>query len=107
MSIASDQVSRQGALGDFDGDGRIEILLSHIDGVVRCYDGATGALRWELPIGTRLADMAVCDIDGDGLVEAIGGGLDGRLYADRQRPMRLGRRSGLLAGQRCHRRRER
>ena len=81
VSIASDQVSRQGALGDFDGDGRIEILLSHIDGVVRCYDGATGALRWELPIGTRLADMAVCDIDGDGLVEAIGGGLDGRLYA--------------------------
>jgi outer membrane protein assembly factor BamB len=81
VSIASDQVYRQGAIGDFDGDGHIEILISHSDGVARCYDGATGGLRWELSIDTRLADMAVCDIDGDGLVEAIGGGLDGRLYA--------------------------
>lgn len=81
VSIASDQVLRQGAVGDLDGDGKVEILISHIDGVIRCYAGSCGSLLWELPIGTRLADMAVCDIDGDGLLEAIGGGLDGCLYA--------------------------
>jgi hypothetical protein len=81
VDVGSDQVYRHGAIGDFDGDGRIEILVSHLDGSARCYAGATGALRWTLPLGTRLADLAVCDIDGDGRAEAIGGGLDGRLYA--------------------------
>ena len=81
VDIAHDQTYRQGAVADFNGDGKIEIFVSHLDGVVRCYAGASGELLWELPLGTRLADMAVCDIDGDGLAEAVAGGADGRLYA--------------------------
>jgi len=81
VSIASDQVYRQGAIGDFDGDGKIEILISHLDGWLRSYAGHSGELKWALQLDTVLADMAVCDIDGDGLVEAIAGGADGNLYA--------------------------
>jgi outer membrane protein assembly factor BamB len=81
VSIASDQVYRHGAIGDFDGDGKTEIVISHLDGWLRAYAGTTGDLMWTLHLGTVLADMAVCDIDGDGRVEAIGGGADGKVYA--------------------------
>jgi outer membrane protein assembly factor BamB len=80
VSIASDQVYRQGAVGDFDGDGKIEILISYLNGWLRSYAGHSGELKWSLRLDTVLADMAVCDIDGDGLVEAIAGGADGNLY---------------------------
>lgn len=77
------------AVGDFDGDGRLELLgIGYADGA-RCYDVATGALRWRLAIeaGARpagsgggiprftpdgvAAGTASGDLDGDGRDEAL------------------------------------
>jgi hypothetical protein len=68
------------AIGDFDGDGRIEIISSAdrtqqggSNFVCRCYDAITGHREWELPLdvlGSSRSAMSA-DIDSDGRDEAI------------------------------------
>jgi hypothetical protein len=68
------------AIGDFDGDGRIEIISSAdrtkqggSNFVCRCYDAITGHREWELPLdvlGSSRSAMSA-DIDRDGGEEAI------------------------------------
>jgi len=73
-------------IGDFDGDGAVELLSAGNRGPVgssgqevRCYDAAAGQLEWMLPlVGPNLSadgnppmTPATGDIDGDGRDEAV------------------------------------
>jgi len=68
------------AIGDFDGDGRLEIISSAdrtrqggTKFVCRCYDASSGRREWELPLdlpGSSSSAMSA-DIDSDGRDEAI------------------------------------
>jgi outer membrane protein assembly factor BamB len=68
------------AVGDVDGDGRLEFGVAFADRF-GCYDAATGALRWELPLPGKGSDVVCCDIDGDERPEFLFGCADGCLYA--------------------------
>ncbi len=70
------------AVADVDGDGRVEIGASHIDGRFRCYRGSDGEVRWEqkLPPG-GCSHVVAADIDGDGTGEFVFVGPDNTLYA--------------------------
>jgi outer membrane protein assembly factor BamB len=61
------------AIGDFDGDGRTDVLWIGFDDGSRCYDAASGRLLWKLPLGEgQNAGSAVSgDINGDGRDEAV------------------------------------
>jgi outer membrane protein assembly factor BamB len=76
-------------LADADGDGRLEIGVLHNGGVFRCYDAATGALRWELSGLRQSTDVVAADVDGDGRPEFLAGGA--RLAA-----FQAGERSGRV-----------
>lgn len=77
-------------LGDIDGDGRLELLspghrrsLESLAQEFRCYDAATGALKWTLPlpgscfVGNNRGfpdspgHAVVADVDGDGREECV------------------------------------
>jgi outer membrane protein assembly factor BamB len=70
------------AVADVEGDGILEIGAGHLDGRFKCYDGKTGAVRWdvEIPAG-GCSDVIAADIDGDGTVEFIFGDAASRLVA--------------------------
>lgn len=87
------------AVGDADGDGRLELLSpGHSRGIgsreqeFRCYDAATGRLRWVLPLPGSCFDPnmgefadsptspASADVDGDGRDEAVFG-IGNKLYS--------------------------
>jgi outer membrane protein assembly factor BamB len=62
------------AFGDFDGDGSLDALgWGYPDGI-RCYDVATGQVKWRmaLPVPAGLSGMASGDVDGDGRDEVVG-----------------------------------
>ena len=61
------------ALGDFDGDGRLEAIgIGYADGV-RCYDTATGNVKWRLPAPSSevVTGSASADLDSDGREESL------------------------------------
>lgn len=67
-------------LGDFDGDGTLELLApgDHPgpEGMqARCFDAATGSVRWALPIadsaGQLVGSAVTADLDGDGRDEGL------------------------------------
>jgi hypothetical protein len=74
------QDSLHPGVGDFDGDGKLDLLssLDHSevggqDAVVRSWDGATGKRKFELPLdyATSSRSAMTADIDDDGRDEAI------------------------------------
>jgi outer membrane protein assembly factor BamB len=84
------------AVGDIDGDGKLEIggvsagqiyelpslaPLDGPDGDFLCHDLATGRLKWTLPLGTRSLGCITADVDSDGKHEFVLGTADGRLLA--------------------------
>jgi len=80
-------------IGDLDGDGKAEVAGPgfHVDVATkeqefRCYDAATGKVKWTMPLpgrtfGNHMSDLSedtatssvTCDIDGDGKDECIFG----------------------------------
>lgn len=66
--------NRHPGLGDVDGDGRLEIGALHNGGFFRCYDAATGTLKWELQGVRQWTDVVTADVDNDGRPEFIAGG---------------------------------
>jgi len=62
-------------------DGPRAVVSAAFDGYVLCHTGA-GELLWRTPTGGALPrDLAVSDIDGDSLDEALVASADGALYA--------------------------
>ncbi|MGE3638218.1 MAG: hypothetical protein AB7G28_06635 [Pirellulales bacterium] len=71
------------ALGDCDGDGKLEMIGVGFDDGVRCYDTATGEIKWRMPdpsgkidgFGIHSANpvsgAVTADIDSDGRDEAL------------------------------------
>jgi len=61
------------AVGDFDGDGRREMIFAGFADGVRCYDVATGAVKWSVPVSTseHVDSVVAGDINGDGRDEAM------------------------------------
>jgi outer membrane protein assembly factor BamB len=63
--------SRHPGIADVDGDGKLEIGTLHNGFMFRCYDAATGALKWELKTPKCWTDTIVADVDGDGRPEFV------------------------------------
>lgn len=63
--------ARHPGIADVDGDGKLEIGTVHNGGTFRCYDAATGALKWELETPRLWTDTITADVDGDGLPEFL------------------------------------
>ena len=61
------------AVGCFSGSGRAEIVGFGYPNGIRCYDAATGKVRWRMssPASGRPAGTASADTDGDGRDEAL------------------------------------
>jgi hypothetical protein len=61
------------ALGDFDGDGRMEAINGPYADGLRCYDAATGRVKWRMkpPLDGTPSSTASADINGDGRDEAL------------------------------------
>jgi len=64
---------RHPGIGDVDGDGKLELGVIHDGGFFRCYDAATGTLKWELSGIKQITDVVTADIDGDGRPEFVSG----------------------------------
>jgi hypothetical protein len=77
----TDMMLRHPGIADVYGDGRICIGICRADGTFTCLEGRTGKELWHLALRTTTADIASCDIDGDGKEEFIAGTADGRLVA--------------------------
>ena len=65
---------RHPGIADVDGDGKLEIGVLHSEGHFRCYDAATGLLKWELEDVAGSSDVVTADVDGDGRCEFVVGG---------------------------------
>jgi len=75
--------SAEQAVVDVDGDGIYEIASDCLDGTLRCYSGADGALKWSRPSVPGFSNIAAADIDSDGIVDFILRTGDGVLRAFR------------------------
>lgn len=77
----TDMMLRLPGVADVFGDGRLCIGACRSNGTFLCLEAATGNVLWEMDLHTTTADIAACDIDGDGKEEFIAGTTDGRLIA--------------------------
>lgn len=64
--------SRESAVADYDGDGRLEAIVLDYRGDLIQYDVKTGAEDWRSRFAASyIGDIAAADVDGDGLPEAV------------------------------------
>ncbi len=77
----TDMMLRLPGIADVQGDGRLCIGICRANGVFSCLEGTTGRELWNIDLRSTTADIASCDIDGDGKEEFIAGTTDGRLIA--------------------------
>ncbi|MCY3810252.1 MAG: FG-GAP-like repeat-containing protein [Gammaproteobacteria bacterium] len=92
VALTSDLAWRLAGIGDFDGDGRDDVLLRHVDGAWRLYAMDGREPRRAAPTGLE-GDQAwraagIGDLDGDGTDDVLLRDEDGRW---RVRAMRSGR----------------
>ncbi len=60
------------AIGNFQGDGKPAAFWVGFDDGARCYDAATGKIRWKMNVGAGWSVNCSCgDINGDGRDEAV------------------------------------
>ena len=78
------------ALGDLNGDNRVDVVVGDEEGVLRALDGATGQKLWTVATGVNdyqargfIAAAAISDLDGDKRLDVVAGARDGVLAAYR------------------------
>ena len=69
-----------GPVGDFDGDGKLEIAVPVLNGSLLCLNAADGAHKWSIKTPVT-GDVIAVDINSDGLKELLFAGRDGQLRA--------------------------
>jgi hypothetical protein len=71
------------AVGDVDGDGRLEIAVGAWDGRMYLWDDAGRALSgWPIEVADQIiSSAALVDLNGDDRLDIVVGSKDGRLYA--------------------------
>ena len=100
--LTRDTTARNHAgLGDLDGDGKVEIVVSQADGLLTAYEAGptthkcptcpataaeadcnrAGQVRWPLRLPPPLSDITAADLDGDGCDELLLGTGNGQLCA--------------------------
>ena len=71
------------ALGDLDGDGKLEVVVgSHDDKIYALNHDGTNVPGWPITTGGSVfSSPALGDLDNDGLVEIVVGSNDNKIYA--------------------------
>ncbi len=69
-----------GPVGDFDGDGKLEIGIPVLNGALLCLDAADGSRKWKIDASVA-NDVIAADVNGDGIVELVFAGADGKMHA--------------------------
>jgi outer membrane protein assembly factor BamB len=69
-----------GPVGDFDGDGRLEIGVPVVNGTLLCLDAADGSHKWRIQTQVT-GDVIAADVNSDGVMELLFSGRDGKLRA--------------------------
>jgi outer membrane protein assembly factor BamB len=69
-----------GPVGDFDGDGKLEIAVPVLNGTLVCLNAADGKRKWTITTPVT-GDVVAADVNGDGMLELVFAGRDGRLRA--------------------------
>ena len=77
----TDMMLRHPGIADINGDGRMCIGICRSNGLFYCLEESSGRELWSIDLHSTTADIAACDIDGDGREEFIAGATDGRLLA--------------------------
>src|SRR5262245_37124996 len=97
--MTRDTAGKWGQFVDVNGDGRPEVLHAQPDGVLRCFalgsparcptcppqaalaGGQGSGERWHFDLGRPISRLVAADLDGDGRMEVLFGGDDGKLHA--------------------------
>jgi outer membrane protein assembly factor BamB len=69
-----------GPVGDFDGDGKLEIAVPVLNGTLVCLNAADGKRKWTIKTPVT-GDVVAADVNGDGVMELVYAGRDGKLRA--------------------------
>jgi outer membrane protein assembly factor BamB len=69
-----------GPVGDFDGDGKLEIAVPVLNGTLVCLNAADGKRKWTVKTPVT-GDVVAADVNGDGVMELVYAGRDGKLRA--------------------------
>lgn len=69
-----------GPVGDFDGDGKLEVAVPVLNGTLLCLNAADGTHKWRIQTPVT-GDVVAADVNGDGIMELILAGRDGELRA--------------------------
>ncbi|MHA1736179.1 MAG: FG-GAP repeat domain-containing protein, partial [Candidatus Thorarchaeota archaeon] len=76
-----DWVCSSAALGDVDGDGKLEVVIGSRDDKVYCLNGEDGSVLWSYATGIAVdSSAALGDVDGDGKLEVVIGSYDNKVY---------------------------
>ena len=75
-------ISSSPALGDINGDGKLEVVIGSNNSKVYALNGEDGSLLWSYTTGDEIhSSPALGDIDGDGKLEVVVGSNDRKVYA--------------------------
>lgn len=69
-----------GPVGDFDGDGKLEIIVPVLNGTLLCLNAGDGSHKWSIKTPVT-GDVVAADLNGDGIPEIVFAGRDGNLRA--------------------------
>ena len=69
-----------GPVGDFDGDGKLEIAVPVLNGTLLCLNAADGSRKWSVKTPVT-GDVVAADLNGDGILEIVFAGHDGHVHA--------------------------
>jgi outer membrane protein assembly factor BamB len=69
-----------GPVGDFDGDGKLEIGVPVVNGTLLCLNAEDGSHKWRIKTPVT-GDVVAADVNGDSIMELLFAGRDGKIHA--------------------------